>query len=240
MKKIFLIGLSLCLTMALQAHASCLLGDAQMRAGRTDRAKISYETCALQNNDAQGQYALGLLYRDGIEPVRQNMKMALFYFRLAAENGYAPAQRDLAELMETLTEFGTVGQTALTDYESQMRDMNTDNTDTLSAFAWALLAAEKADNKWFYPSPALSDDAAAKLVKKWTSSKGTAAKDAAIQQATVWKEKRLVKSAVNLLSLEEYAAFMEQMYPQKNDAQTLTQKKKAMADLKTVWETRIK
>lgn len=206
--------------LALPAGAACLFGDAYLARGQYEQARQVYENCAKEQNDPGAQYALGQLYQNGTG-TPQNIKRALFYYRFAAENGLASAQRALAQLMMDLERMGAPGRVALQDYETKIGELKeTQKTIAepikareMSAYAWMLLAAEKADNKWFYPAGGDQDQQAVRLLPSLESRYGKSAREQAVRQASAWKEDKLLRAAKTALSDSEYATFTDTLYP---------------------------
>ena len=216
------------------AFATCRLADAQWKAKLYEKALAAYEQCSYDKNDATAQYTLATFYLDGNEAVKQDIRHALFLFRLSAENGYAPAQRELAKLIDTLEGLGKVGKQGLSDWKDQMEPMGFDCS--IPAFSWALLAADKKENKWFYPTEAIYDEQAADLVKTWTAKKGLEQKGLATEKAVEWKQLRLLKSAKSLLSTKEYNEFFKILTSTEKGQTARSRKKEAMDKLKKKWE----
>ena len=220
MKRRFLLFLSTITILSLTANAACLFGDAYLKRGHHKQARQVYENCAKEQNDPHAQYALGKMYQTGTG-TQQNIMLALFYYRFAAENGLASAQRALAQLMMEVERMGAPGQNALKEYEDKIQDLKAQNTDTvlppqkreMSAYAWMLLAAEKADNIWFYPAGATQDPEAVRLLPTLESRYGKSAREQAIRQASAWKEDKLLQTAKNVLSEKEFASFSDTLYP---------------------------
>ena len=160
MKRLFI----LCLI--LNAHfamATCPM--ASLYEGKNDFMEWqSYEVCALEKNDSESQFFIGQVYLNGNKNIPQNLTKALEYFRMAAENGYAPAQRELAKLMDTLNDIGTDGQEAILEMEKTWQKKNKTAHQAMSALSWLMLAAERAENKWFYFAPAMIDEEAVRLL----------------------------------------------------------------------------
>lgn len=206
---------------AVSAQAACFLGDALMAKKNYAAAKETYQMCSHVQNDAGAQYALGQIYKDGLGGTKQDLKLALFYFRFAAENGSAAAQRELAQLMMSLERMGAPGQEALREYENKIHQIKgRDEKGVLdlkplpmSAYAWMLLAAEKPENKWFYPTAQVQDEQARRLLLNMERQYGKAAKEQAIREASAWKEEKLIWAAKTTLTEPEYQQFMDAVYP---------------------------
>jgi len=98
------------------------------------------------------------------------------------------------------------------------------------------LAAEKTENKWFYPNAGPVDKNANALVETWTAQKGQVARTEAMRQAAAWKENRLLQSAHQILSDEAYANFYQIMTTSEKGQKIRSLRRQAMEDLKSVWE----
>ena len=218
------------------AFGACVVADALWKEKIYEKAIYTYEQCAYDRNDSIAQYKLATFYLDGNEAVEQDIRHALFFFRLASENGYAPAQRELAKLVDVLDSLGDVGKQGLAEWKAQMEPMGFDCS--IPAFSWALLAADKKENKWFYPTEALFDEQAADLVKKWTAQKGQAQKGLATEKAVEWKQLRLLKSAEAVLSPSQYNEFLKTLTSNEKGQFVRSRKKEATEELKKLLEQR--
>ena len=237
MKKGILFTIVLCM-FAQKGIASCDIADAQWKAKKYELAMANYEKCAYAQNDAVAQYELAMHYLNENEHLEQDILHALFLLRLSSESGYAPAQRELGKLMDILHSFGEVGTNAMHDMEKQMLLYGL--SDDLSPFAWVLLASEKVENKWFYPTPGELDEQAVQLSDAWSMQKGPLARTEALRQAGAWKESRLLKSAKQMLSEEDYGDF-EAIMTSKETGQTIRmERRQAMEKLKQIWEKKRK
>lgn len=76
------------------AHAFCPLGDAAARKNGLESAISLYTQCALAQNDDETQLMLARYYQR-----QKNTTQSLFYYHLAADNGNAVAQTELAVLL---------------------------------------------------------------------------------------------------------------------------------------------
>ena len=214
MKKIFLT--LFLLGWVLPAAADCFEGDMAFAREKWRTARLAYEACAQTKNDALSFYRLGQIYLTA-KGVPVDRTRALIYFRYGAEKGYAPAARELAKLMNSpLLPADAVGrvQAKITAQKARRpRLTHVDDTLELSDFAWALLASERAENKWFYPSPALSDTEAQKMVADWERTRGKAAKEAAVREASRFKEELLIWAARETYGDKAFFQFMQAVFP---------------------------
>ncbi|MBO5997888.1 MAG: SEL1-like repeat protein [Alphaproteobacteria bacterium] len=221
LKKLFVL---VCLFYGGVAYAKCPLAEAYLKNGKKDYAFESYQSCALDLNDAESQMYVGSAYLNGTNFVEQDLDAAFYYFRMGAENGYAPAQRELAKLIDALEEMGDQGKQALTDFESQWSDTN--DREPLSALAWMILAAEKAENKWFYNAPAIADEEAIKILPAFRSRKDVSQAE---KQAIAFKQEKLMEQAKKLLTASAYRDFESIIYPEKQMGKTKGRMTKADA-----------
>ena len=198
------------------ALAFCPMGELYQQAGKEFDAWAQYQACADVNNDAPSQLYIGQIYLKGNANVQQNLTRALNYFRKGAENGYAPAQRQLAVLMQEIEELGPDGQQALNDFEDNWRQENNSSRKTMSALSWMMLAAEKPENKWFYFSENVLDKEAVSLLPKFKANLSPKQIEEAQKAATAWKQEQLLRQAKKLLSDEAYKDFKQIIYPDKN------------------------
>lgn len=225
-KKIFIL---LCCFYAGIVYAKCPLAEAYLKTDNKREVFNEYKACARQLNDAESQFYVGMIYLNGADYAKQNLKMAFKYFRAGAENGYAPAQRELAKLIDALEDMGSVGKQALTDLERQWQEKNNSNREPLSALAWMTLAAERAENKWFYNAPAIADKDAINLLASFKS-KGNI--EQSERQAIAFKQEKLMDTAQDLLSDSAYRDFEAIIYPKgKKQAGQMT-KAQAIENLK--------
>lgn len=199
-----------------EALAFCPIGALYEKAGKEFDAWAQYQACADVNNDAPSQLYIGQIYLKGNANISQSLTMALSYFRKGAENGYAPAQRQLAVLMQEIEALGPDGQKALSDFEDNWRQENNSNRKTMSALSWMMLAAEKPENKWFYFSENVLDKEAVKLLSQFKAKMSPKQIEEAQKAATAWKQEQLLRQAKKLLSDEAYNDFKQAIYPNKN------------------------
>ena len=216
----FITSVFLILFLSAHCNAACPLGDALLKKAQYDKAFEQYETCLATTDDISAHFGMGMLYLSGQQNVKQDLKKALHHFRLAAENGHAPAQRELAKLMLDLENMGNIGKQALAEHEQKIllskqlpSAQNAVITKTpLSAYAWLLLAADNPDNKWFFASSETNDDEAGKLLSTFEKKFGPAGKQIAVKQATEFKEIKLISAAREFLSDTDYQRFLKNIY----------------------------
>lgn len=201
--------------------AKCFLGDAYVEKGRMEQAKEAYLMCAQTGDNVDANYALGKIYRDGPAGTK-DLYRALFYFRFAAENGSAAAQRELAKTMFMLRQQGEEGLNLIDRYEEKMafiKGRQGQSEEPMYAYTWLLLAAEKADNKWYYPAGAQQDSEAVRLYNSMKNQLTAAEQQQVMAQASAFKEEKLNWTAKMVLSPEEYAQFRSVLYPEDGQVQ---------------------
>jgi TPR repeat protein len=66
---------------------------------RDDRMAVDWITKAAQGGDAEAQYNLGVVYRDGRRGLSRDPVQARKWLELAAAQDYAPAKSELSTLM---------------------------------------------------------------------------------------------------------------------------------------------
>lgn len=215
-------------------NAACVEGDLAFEKGNWSFARLAYESCIYANDDAKAFYQLGQIYLTA-KGVPLDRTKALLYFRYGAEKGYAPAQRELAKLMTSpLLKRGATEevQRIVSSQKALLPKLPRTNPSLeLSAFAWGVLAAERAENKWFYPSPALADAEAEKWVQTMEKKEGKAAKEAAVRQASTFKEQRLIWAAREIYDDVAFNQFMQMVFPQ-NGKVNYVQRSQAVEKLK--------
>ncbi len=205
----------------LPVSAKCFLGDAYVEKGRMKQAEEAYLMCAQSGDNVDANYALGKIYRDGTAGTK-DLYRALFYFRFAAENGSAAAQRELAKTMFMLRQQGKEGLALIDRYEEKMAFIKGrlgQSEEPIYAYTWLLLAAEKAENKWYYPAGAQQDSEAVRLYNSMKDQLTAAERQQVMAQASAFKEEKLNQMAQMILSADEYATFRSVLYPENGQVQ---------------------
>ncbi len=205
----------------LPVSAKCFLGDAYVEKGRMKQAEEAYLMCAQSGDNVDANYALGKIYRDGTAGTK-DLYRALFYFRFAAENGSAAAQRELAKTMFMLRQQGKEGLALIDRYEEKMAFIKGrlgQSEEPIYAYTWLLLAAEKAENKWYYPAGAQQDSEAVRLYNSMKDQLTAAERQQVMAQASAFKEEKLNQTAQMILSADEYATFRSVLYPENGQVQ---------------------
>lgn len=210
-------------------YAACPMAEAYLKTNKKDKVFGEYKICAEQSNDFQSQFYVGMIYLNGADFAKQDLRMAYTYFRMGSENGYAPAQRELAKLIDALEDIGPDGQKALNELENRWKAENNSNREPLSALAWLMLAAEKSENKWFYNAQALSDEQAISLLPTFSKRGGV---EQAEKQAVAFKQEKLMEQAKKLLTDSAYRDFEAIIYPKEGATGSKMTKAAAIENLK--------
>ncbi|MGN1063391.1 MAG: hypothetical protein ACI4QM_03615, partial [Alphaproteobacteria bacterium] len=171
MKKILVVFL---LLWACQAGAAAVCEEAYQTAKTQGlaRALLYYENCALQSNDDTAEALLGEVYLKGAQGVPKNVQKALLFYHLSAENGNAASQVALAKLLLKLDET-PAGRNQINAYlrkiQAALKNQASGafNGALLHPYTLLVLAAQKADEKWFYTSDTLESVEAESLLKSY-------------------------------------------------------------------------
>lgn len=233
MKKLLL---GLLAFLPLGAHAgTCDEWMARLQSQPIETALPYYEMCALSDNNDAVEMILARAYEGGEKNVPANMQKALLFYHLSADNGNSEAQVALAKLLMKLDE-STAGRQELSSYmrkiQAAMKNQPADEFkgQVLHPYTLLLLAAERADQKWYYPSTTTSAPEAAKLLKAYKID--DVKKKGALRDASVWKQQKMMQAARQVLSPEEYKTFAAAVAPAKGKADTFA-KNRALETLKT-------
>lgn len=206
--------------------ASCPLGDSALKIKNYAQAQEFFESCALVDNDALAQYTLAHMYRDSLLPSAERKFQTLKYLRFSAENGYGPAQYELAQLMLDFLRTPE-GQALLAHHSEQIRQIKIERQQPLlqmSPLAWMLLAAERAENKWFYTAPPVYVPEAEKALQ---DAHLTPVHLKEIQtQAIQWKQNKLAHVARQVMTEDEWQRF----FPMPPEPELAVKRQEAFAD----------
>lgn len=203
----------LALFVSVGAHAFCPLGDAAARKNGLESAISLYTQCALAQNDDETQLMLARYYQR-----QKNTTQSLFYYHLAADNGNAVAQTELAVLLLDLDKDLLTRQQIL-DYYGTIDNMVKSGSLTgfksfkITPYALLVLANEPADQKWYYPSATKTDPTTAKHLKEYTPTLTEVKKKNALQEVQTFKSKKLLEAAQNVLTSAEFDRFEQTVFP---------------------------
>ena len=207
--------------------AYCPLADKYHQEKKIELEIIALNMCAIAYNDDVSQMKLADSYMQGINTLKKDEKQALYMYQLAAENGNAEAQVKLAELLQSY-DTSSERRKELKEYQSKLvknsKDENAFSGEFQHPYTLLLLASERPENKWYYPSLTRSAPARTSILLKnyqITPEK----RQAAMKDASRWKTRKLLEMAREILTDTEYTDFEKRL---KNNA-TRT---KAMSELK--------
>lgn len=180
-----------------------------------------YELCALQENNDAVQALLGRVYLNGEYGVAKNVQKALLFYHLSSENGNAKSQVALAKLLLKMDEQDD-SRAQIQDYLEKMKFFMKNDTgvtfdgDILHPYALFMLAAENADQKWYYVSDDLSAPEAGGLLKNYQLDK---AKKLEMQRlASRWKQRKMFEVAKEIYNPAEYQKFENAVKPKNGRA----------------------
>lgn len=199
-----------------------------------DKALPYYETCALSDNNDSAHMLLAKTYATGEKNIPINMQKALLFYHLAADNGNAQAQTELAKMLLKLDETSTGReqvQSYLRKVQAALRSQPSGafQGELLHPYTLLLLAAERPDQKWYYPSIQTSFPEAGVLLKTYKID--DVKKRQALNDASAWKQKKMMQTAKEVLGGQEYVGFVQAVAPTKGKADKFAQTR-AINDLK--------
>lgn len=207
--------------------ARCPLADKYAQEGNREPEMMMREICAISYNDDESQAAVAEAYMKGAQGLDQDEKMALYMYQLSAENGNAESQVKLAELLQTY-DTSSERRKELKEYLANLEKMDNNSTgfsgEVLHPYTLLLLASERPENKWYYPSLVRSAPARTNVLLqnyKITPEK----RQAAMKDASKWKTRKLLEMAHEVLTDSEYTSFESRL---KNN----TTRTEAMDELK--------
>lgn len=206
-----------CLIAAGAAMAKCPDADETRAQKGVKAAEAEYIGCALNYNDDDSQVILAEAYAKGQDGLAKSMNRALLFYHLSAESGNAQSQVKLAEALMKL-DTTSVGRQVILDYIQKMRNYFDSQTafkgQLLHPYSLLLLAAEKPDNKWYYPSAVVADVRAKTVLAGYKITEDK--RKTALADAASWKNRKLLEAAEEVLLPAEYQSFKKIM--QSNNA----------------------
>lgn len=212
---LFLLGSSV------SVSARCLMGEWAEKTQGLAVALSAYEDCALNYNDDASHFLLAQTYQKGEKSISPSLHKTLLFYHLSAENGNAKAQYQLARLLLELDE--TVqGRREIQQYLNKIQtalrhdDNGSFKGALLHPYTLLLLAAEKADQKWYYPSSERYEPEAGYFLARYQISDEK--KRQALKDASSWKNAKMIEIAKSLMTADEYKRFYDVLYPQKGRA----------------------
>lgn len=204
---------------SIPSMASCELGNEIYQ--KSVKAAIPvYQNCAIIENDEQAQMRLSEIFLHGAEQIEKDEVKALLFLHLAADNGNAIAQEKLATMLLEMDSTNQ-GRETLISYMNQIKmSLENDTTssfkgDILHPFVLLSLAAESPDQKWYYPTEMKFSSKASTLLKQYKLDDER--KKELLGQAVKWKQRKMMETAKEVLSVEEYKKFEQVIYPKKGN-----------------------
>ena len=214
--------------------ANALLCERALQFSFSSDKTREYELCALQENNDAVQSFLGRVYLNGEYGVSKNVQKALLFYHLSAENGNAKSQVALAKLLLKMDEKEDT-RAQIQDYLEKIKfTMQSDKNasfdgDILHPYALFMLAAEDANQKWYYVSDELSAPEAGGLLKNYQIDK---IKKTQMQKlASRWKERKLFEVAKEVYSDADFKKFENAVRPKSGRADAFV-RNQAMEKLK--------
>lgn len=207
--------LMLILGISFGAHAFCPFSDALLKTLNGEAAISLYKNCAERMNDDNAQAYLAKIYDQGSPSIPRNLKKALYYYQLSADNGNAESQARLAQLYMQLDK-DKQGRAELHNYMKNIVAFPTGENEfqgeLIHPYVLLTLANEKPENKWFYPTKVKKAPTyATNLHKNYKLTEEK--KKQLMHQAVAWKKRKLLEIAQQLLPEKEYLAFKTALYP---------------------------
>ena len=231
------LGILSILSFVFNAHA-CPLGVMMQQQSGRDSAVPYYVRCALDVNDENAQYWLAQYYQGQNNASIQDVKKMLLFYHLAAENGNAHAQVQLAKILLKMDENDN-SRAVLSSYLMQMQAFMKNQSmpfkgEILHPYILLTLASENVDQKWYYPTKYKENAEAGVLLKSFQIDDEK--KKALLQQGTQWKQRKMQETAQEIMSLEEYKTFMNTVYPEQGRPDAFA-RQQAVMNLKNKVET---
>lgn len=223
----------LSLFLAPTARADCSLADTALKRGNIEEAVAEYSKCAVQANDEEAQFWLGHYYQNKPSADKKDkMKMLLFY-HLAAENGNANAQVDLAKILLQMDSNDTT-RDILLSYIKQMKEVMGKQDmpfkgEILHPYILLMLAAEEPNQKWYYPTIHKTSDEARLMLQNYQITEER--KASLLRSGSQWKQRKIQETAKEVLTKEEYNVFMTAVYPNEGRADAFV-RQQAIGNLK--------
>ncbi len=215
------------------SFAACVVGDDVYQESVKASVPV-YQNCALIENDEHAQMRLSQIYLNGASGVEKNVIKGILYLHLAADNGNAVAQTKLAKLLLEM-DATNHGRSTLISYMKQIKlAFENDSTasfkgEVLHPYVLLSLAAESADQKWYYPTEVKSSSEALSLLKNYDIDEER--KKELLKQGIRWKQRKMMETAKEVLSVTDYKNFESIIYPEKGVADPFL-RKQALSDLR--------
>ena len=231
----------LCCAFSISAFANCESGDLLLSKNVLQAVK-EYEKCALNENDDEAQLKLAEIYSAGKKNVQQNEMKALLFCHLSADNGNAMAQTKLAEMLLELDASDDSRQ-KIVSYMKQIKLALKKNAESsfdgevLHPYTLLVLASEPSVHKWYYPTKTKYSTEALKLLQNYQIDDKK--KAILMKQASLWKQRKMMETAQEVLSKTEFKKFKETVYPSKGQPDSFA-RRQAVTELKEKVENYLK
>lgn len=216
------------------AQAACLEGNRLLKEKGKKESLLAYQYCAINQNDDEAQVVLARIYQKGDKNISPNLMKTLLYYHLASDNGNASAQTELAKLLLQLDKSDET-RTLLVSYLTQIQialknDRNTTfKGEILHPYVLLTLAAEKQDEKWYYPTTTKIYPESTLLLRSYSLSDER--KKEVLKQGSAWKQRKILEAAQEILSSADYQQFYQTLYPLKGIPDAFS-RKQALEGLK--------
>ncbi len=231
MRKIILFSF---LILSFSVKAYCPLADRFVKQGNEQAALSFLKNCAINYNDDESQIKLARAYLRGEYGLQKDPNQSLYYYQLSAENGNAEAQVAVAESLirseknpkameRLLKHYINITPTSKDSFVKKIGDF------FIHPYALLQLALESPEKKWYYPS--LVRAAPAKtltLLRNYEIPEDV--KKNAMKQASQFKTRKLLQTAREVLSSEEYPEMEKRLKLPQTQKQAMEELKKKMEE----------
>lgn len=216
-----------------QTYADCPTAKAALDAGNESLAVESYSRCAIDKNDDASQIWLGRYYQTNMNRSPKDTMKMLLYYHLSAENGNANAQVALAKILTKMDSSDEM-RTVLASYMEQIKQVMESKKmpfkgEMLHPYLLLTLAAEDADQKWYYPTDDKTNVESVLLLKSYSLPENRV--KALLYEGSLWKQRKMAETAKEVMKPEQYEQFMDTIYPKQGKADPFA-RKRAVNDLK--------
>ena len=201
-----------------------------------------YQNCAIMENDEESQIRLAGIFKNGEKNAQKNEMKALLFYHLAADNGNAYAQTQLAKMLIEM-DTDSEKRKLLVSYLAQIKSALSSSEDyafkgeVLHPFVLLILASEPAEQKWYYPTTRKYSTEAAELLKSYQLS--AEKKQELLKLASLWKQRKMMETAKEVLPESEYQTFEKTIFPKQGKADPFL-RKQVINNLKTKVENYLK
>ena len=230
-----------CFFVSTISFSACPQGDSFY--SKSVKASIPfYQNCALLENDEESQIRLAGIFKNGEKNAQKNEMKALLFYHLAADNGNAFAQTELAKMLIEM-DSNPEKRERLASYLRQIKSSLNRAGDysfkgeILHPFVLLLLASESAEQKWYYSTTVKYSSEAAKIIKEFQLSESK--KQELLRAASLWKQRKMMETAKEVLSESEFQTFEKIIFPKQGKADPFL-RKQAISNLKTKVENYLK